>query len=539
METAPAAMKDSTNRPDTLIEDSMISPSDSEEALLEESSKQQEEKNAPTPEASSPSLKPSTREEASDEQEFFEHQGGAHVDLRDTDVICARGFSFKRHPGNMRYRALLSAYLQKDEEQYDLYSRIIVSSILEKKARYVKQDKKRGGWIVIGYTEACRKTYKALKHSKQKRAGDEVENERKKESAILRAEAAARQANAVKKKEVPKPPTQEYIVDCDVLFTTTSSEEIENRPGNMFFQRVLNIYRDVYKSDPRPAVGEQLVGEIMHAFKASGKRFMVSVPNTLGAKNDCYVEMQESETKTIMADAIAASPPAAGTSSASTQGEDQHRFMLQLYSAGLANTFLPGVVRQSAARGLEAFMDYHSPPAAGLSLLPPSVDLGYNVGRTNLLGNDQDTNMMPPPPMLAAGRPKYQQGMPPNDVPTQSVPVALTLVQYVLKNWQEKLRDSYQDIPETSIPRNAMFPHPKRGRASKKKENKNKKQRRQRSNENSSQDEHHDSSGSSDEEEGPENYTPEPTGTVVSFDDGLKWKVERVGNVNILSPYTK
>jgi hypothetical protein len=35
-----------------------------------------------------------------------------------------------------------------------------------------------------------------------------------------------------------------------------------------------------------------------------------------------------------------------------------------------------------------------------------------------------------------------------------------------------------------------------------------------------------------------ENKEPsESAGTVVSFDDGRKWRVERVGNVNILSPY--
>jgi hypothetical protein len=170
---------------------------------------------------------------------------------------------------------------------------------------------------------------------------------------------------------------------------------------------------------------------------------------------------------------------------------------------------------------------------------------GNDAGpRRNILENGQDMSRT----MLAV--PKYQQGLPPNGLSSTPAPLndpeqqKLNLVQqqqqYVLKNWQEKLSDSYRDIPETSLPRKDMFPYPKRKGdliAAKKKKNKHEKKRRRRSKNESSSEAEHDSS-SSDEEEGAKIHsTPESAGTVVSFDDGRKWRVERVGNVSILSPY--
>lgn len=515
----PAAMEDCPSRPDTPSEDSMILAS------------YFEEKNDPTPEGSPYWKQSSTPDKASDQPESVEHRDGAQVALRDTDVICSRGF-FRRQPGNIRYRALLTAYFQKDEEQYARHSRIIVCSIMAKKARYVKQDKKRaGGWVDIGYTEACRTTLKALKDRKQKLVHDEEEKERKIESTFQKAEAATR-AKGANNKVVSKSPTQEDLVECDVLINATPSLQIENRPGNIFFQQILTVYRDAYRKDPRPGVGEQLVVEILIAFKASGRRFMVSIPSTSGAKKSC-IEMQESELKQMMADAIAAPP--VGTSSASSQGMDQQRCMPGLYSAGLGNTFLPGRLTQCATRGLDAFMENDS-PAAGLLLPPSSVALGDQVSPTNILGNQQDMRSRKPSISMFPLPKKCQQGLPTNELLNQKVPAAFNLEQYVLKNWREKLRDSYQDIPETSLPREEMFPYSKRDEdlmAARKKKDKNEnKKRRGRWSKTSSENERDCSS--SDEEESTEKPS---TGAVISFDDGRKWRVERVGNVNILSPY--
>jgi hypothetical protein len=519
----------------------------------------------------------------------------------------------------------------------------------------------------------------AMKRSSQKLVDDEVERERKKESS----------PKAANNKVAPKPLRKRDVNDGDVLFGTQSSNENEKHPGNVFFQQILNMYRDAFRRDPRPEMAEQLGDEIIFAFKASGKRFMVPGSFILGNKK-CYVEMKENDTKSIMAYAIAGPSSPAGTSSASTQGVDDQRFMQELHSSGLGNTlFRRRLIQPEARVSPSGFLlpppvalgtKYQqglpsnglSTPAAFNDLVQQKLNLvqqqlndlvqqkfnlahGNDAGpRRNILENGQDMSRMllavpkyqqglPPnglltervPPALndivqqkcnlAHGRnvlengqdmmsrmlttvPKYQQGLPPNGFLTERVPPArndlvqqkcnlahgndagprrnilengqdmsmsrmlavpkyqqglppngisaqrdpaplndpeqqkLNLVQqqqYVLKNWQEKLSDSYRDIPETSLPRKDMCPYPKRKRdLTAAKKNKNEKRRRRSNKNESSSEDEHDSSSSSDEEEGAKIHsTPESAGTVVSFDDGRKWRVERVGNVSILSPY--
>jgi len=82
------------------------------------------------------------------------------------DVLCGRGGATLRHPGNKKYRSLISSikptYLISRKEEKTAFSRSIVAAIRNKKGRFLERAKDQT-WYDIGDAKATEKTSQTLR----------------------------------------------------------------------------------------------------------------------------------------------------------------------------------------------------------------------------------------------------------------------------------------------------------------------------------------------------------------------------------------
>lgn len=92
--------------------------------------------------------------------------------LRDSDVLCGRGGRSNHHPGNKRYRQVISDMkntyrsTEKKLKKTDL-SRTIVDYVHSYGGRFVKKDAASGTYIALTRSEARKKTSQALREQKK------------------------------------------------------------------------------------------------------------------------------------------------------------------------------------------------------------------------------------------------------------------------------------------------------------------------------------------------------------------------------------
>lgn len=93
------------------------------------------------------------------------------IEPRDSDVICGRGGSSLRHPGNQTYRRLVNLnkglYITCLKTEKLKISRSIVAAIREQKGRFIEKDKD-GTYYDIGDKKAVEKTSQALREGQPK-----------------------------------------------------------------------------------------------------------------------------------------------------------------------------------------------------------------------------------------------------------------------------------------------------------------------------------------------------------------------------------
>ena len=91
--------------------------------------------------------------------------------IRDTDVLCGRGGRSNHHPGNKRYRHVISEMklMYKKTEakstKTDL-SRTIVDHVCRYGGRFIKKEESTGRYYVLTRGEARKKTSQALRENK-------------------------------------------------------------------------------------------------------------------------------------------------------------------------------------------------------------------------------------------------------------------------------------------------------------------------------------------------------------------------------------
>lgn len=92
--------------------------------------------------------------------------------IQEGDVLCGRGGRSNHHPGNKRYRLVVSEmkamYRTTDAKNLktDL-SRAIVEHVCNYGGRFVKKDEKQGKYYLLTKAEARRKTSQALRETKE------------------------------------------------------------------------------------------------------------------------------------------------------------------------------------------------------------------------------------------------------------------------------------------------------------------------------------------------------------------------------------
>ena len=99
-------------------------------------------------------------------------QRKVYVDtIRDTDVLCGRGGRSNHHPGNKRYRYVISdmktSYKKTEAKsnKTDL-SRAIVEHVCQYGGRFIKKEQMTGRYYVLTRGEARKKTSQALRENK-------------------------------------------------------------------------------------------------------------------------------------------------------------------------------------------------------------------------------------------------------------------------------------------------------------------------------------------------------------------------------------
>lgn len=87
----------------------------------------------------------------------------------DNDVLCGRGVTTNRHPGNESFRSLVNCnkelYVSSTKKQKMKISRSIVQAVrsLEPHGRFLEKDQQSGKWFDIGDKKAVEKTSQALR----------------------------------------------------------------------------------------------------------------------------------------------------------------------------------------------------------------------------------------------------------------------------------------------------------------------------------------------------------------------------------------
>jgi len=87
----------------------------------------------------------------------------------DNDVLCGRGVTTNRHPGNESFRSLVNCnkelYVTSTKKQKMKISRSIVLAVrsLEPQGRFLEKDQQSGKWFDIGDKKAVEKTSQALR----------------------------------------------------------------------------------------------------------------------------------------------------------------------------------------------------------------------------------------------------------------------------------------------------------------------------------------------------------------------------------------
>lgn len=91
--------------------------------------------------------------------------------IRDTDILCGRGGRSNHHPGNKRYRHVISEMklsykkMETKSVKTDL-SRTIVDHVCKYGGRFIKKEGTTGRYYVLTRGEARKKTSQALRESK-------------------------------------------------------------------------------------------------------------------------------------------------------------------------------------------------------------------------------------------------------------------------------------------------------------------------------------------------------------------------------------
>jgi len=98
------------------------------------------------------------------------HQPLSGIDKpHDNDVLCGRGVTTNRHPGNESFRSLVNCnkelYVTSTKKQKMKISRSIVEAVrsLEPPGRFLEKDQSSGKWFDIGDKKAVEKTSQALR----------------------------------------------------------------------------------------------------------------------------------------------------------------------------------------------------------------------------------------------------------------------------------------------------------------------------------------------------------------------------------------
>ena len=92
--------------------------------------------------------------------------------IRDADVLCGRGGRSNHHPGNKRYRHVVSEMkltyksTEAKSNKTDL-SRAIVDHVCRYGGRFIKKEETTGRYYVLTRGEARKKTSQALRESKE------------------------------------------------------------------------------------------------------------------------------------------------------------------------------------------------------------------------------------------------------------------------------------------------------------------------------------------------------------------------------------
>ena len=99
-------------------------------------------------------------------------QNKLYIDaIRDLDILCGRGGRTNHHPGNKRYRRVVSEMKSMYRNQgaksnkTDL-SRCIVNHVCRYGGRFIKKEEETGRYFVLSRGEARRKTSQALREAK-------------------------------------------------------------------------------------------------------------------------------------------------------------------------------------------------------------------------------------------------------------------------------------------------------------------------------------------------------------------------------------
>ena len=92
-------------------------------------------------------------------------------EVREADVLCGRGGKSNHHPGNKRYRQVVSEMKQmyrstEAKKSKTGLSRAIVDHVCEYGGRFVKKDESTGQYYVLSKAEARKKTSQALRETK-------------------------------------------------------------------------------------------------------------------------------------------------------------------------------------------------------------------------------------------------------------------------------------------------------------------------------------------------------------------------------------
>lgn len=114
----------------------------------------------------------SSLDDSSSQEETSASRQRVYVDtIRDTDVLCGRGGRSNHHPGNKRYRHVISEMklsykkMETKSVKTDL-SRAIVDHVCKYGGRFIKKEEATGRYYVLTRGEARKKTSQALRESK-------------------------------------------------------------------------------------------------------------------------------------------------------------------------------------------------------------------------------------------------------------------------------------------------------------------------------------------------------------------------------------